>query len=114
MKAKIYHNPRCQKSREALQYLEEKNIEFEVIKYLDQKLNLEDLKSLLKQLNIPVINWVRKNEKIWKENYKGKELTENDILKAMVEEPKLIERPVVSINSKAVIARPVEKIDEIS
>lgn len=113
MKVKIYHNPRCKKSREALQYLEEKGLEFEVIKYLDQKLTKEELHALLTQLNIAASDWVRKNEKVWKELYKGKKMTELEILEAMEKEPKLIERPVVVYKDKAVIARPLEKIDTL-
>ena len=109
---KIYHNPRCSKSRQGLAILEDSKKEFEVIKYLDHTLS-EELNELIKFLNISPIDLVRKNEKIWKENYKGKELSDKEIIIAMVENPKLIERPIVINNNKAVIGRPPEKIAAI-
>ena len=72
---KIYHNPRCSKSREGLQILEKSNQSFEVIKYLDNKLNFDELKEIINQLQIKPIELVRKNEAIWKENHKGKTLS---------------------------------------
>ena len=110
---KIYHNPRCSKSRQGLAILEDSKKEFEVIKYLDHTLYEEELNELIKFLNISPIDLVRKNEKIWKENYKGKELSDKEIIIAMVENPKLIERPIVINNNKAVIGRPPEKIAAI-
>ncbi|KGL60739.1 MULTISPECIES: arsenate reductase (glutaredoxin) [unclassified Polaribacter] len=110
---KIYHNPRCSKSRQGLAILEDSKKEFEVIKYLDHTLSEEELNELIKFLNISPIDLVRKNEKIWKENYKGKELSDKEIIIAMVENPKLIERPIVINNNKAVIGRPPEKIAAI-
>ena len=65
-----------------------------------------------KKLNINPIQLVRKNEKVWKENYKGKDLSDHEIVKAMIENPKLIERPIVINNNKAVIGRPPETILE--
>lgn len=110
---KIYHNPRCRKSREGLQILENSGKEFEIIKYLDTVPTEEELKDILKKLNISPIQLVRKTEKIWKENYKGKELSDTEIIKAMVENPKLIERPIVINGDKAAIGRPPESILEI-
>ena len=110
---KIYNNPHCSKSRQGLAILEDSKKEFEVIKYLDYTLSEEELNELIKFLNISPIDLVRKNEKIWKENYKGKELSDKEIIIAMVENPKLIERPIVINNNKAVIGRPPEKIAAI-
>jgi len=110
---KIYHNPRCSKSRQGVAFLEAKNLTFETVKYLNQPLNIEELSNIITLLNIAPMELVRKNEKIWKENYKGKELTNEEIIKAMVENPKLIERPIIINDSKAVIGRPTEKIDTI-
>lgn len=106
----IYHNPRCRKSREALQLLESKGIEHQTILYLDQTLNTEELKALLNKLKIKAEELVRKNESIWKEQYKGQTLTEDDIILAMVNHPKLIERPIVVNDYRAVIGRPAENI----
>jgi len=110
---KIYHNPRCSKSRQGLAILEDSKNPFEVIKYLDKPFAKEELAELIKLLGIKPIDLVRKNEAIWKENYKGKTLTDNEIIEAMVNHPKLIERPIVVANGKAVIGRPPEIIKTI-
>ncbi|QSS97408.1 arsenate reductase (glutaredoxin) [Psychroflexus sp. ALD_RP9] len=110
---KIYHNPRCKKSREGLQILEEAKVEFEIIKYLDEAPSVTEIESILKKLNKRPIEVVRTNEKIWKENFKGKDLSDQDIIKAMHSFPKLIERPIVINNQKAVIGRPPEQIKSI-
>lgn len=110
---KIYHNPRCSKSRQGLALLENSGKEIEVIKYLETVPSIEELTEIINKLNIPPIQLVRKTEKIWKENYKGKELSDNELIKAMVENPKLIERPIVVNKNKAVIGRPPENIQTI-
>ncbi|SHI52882.1 arsenate reductase [Mesonia phycicola] len=110
---KIYHNPRCSKSREGLKMLEESGKDFQIIKYLDTPLSASEIKEILNLLNISAEELVRKNEKIWKENYKGKSLSEEEIITAMQENPKLIERPIVVNNKKAVIGRPSENIKKI-
>ena len=110
---KIYHNPRCRKSREGLQILENSGKEFEIIKYLEDIPSEEELAKIINKLNIKPIQVVRKNEKVWKENYKGKDLSDHEIVKAMIENPKLIERPIIINNNKAVIGRPPETILEV-
>ena len=109
----IYHNNRCSKSRQGLQILETLGKKFEVVKYLEDILTKEELSTIIDQLGISPIDLVRKNEVIWKENYKGKELSDVAIIEAMIAHPKLIERPIVINNGKAVIGRPPEKILEI-
>tara|TARA_R110002051_G_scaffold25673_1_gene62610 strand:- start:4883 stop:5224 length:342 start_codon:yes stop_codon:yes gene_type:complete len=110
---KIYHNPRCGKSREGLAILEASGKKFEVIKYLDQALSKKELQEILKLLKIHAIDLVRKNEAIWKQLYKGKTLTEDELINAFMAHPKLIERPIVIHNNKAVIGRPPEAIKKI-
>lgn len=110
---KIYHNPRCSKSREGLAILEASKLKFETIQYLDSPVSKQELIHLVELLKIKPIDLVRKNETIWKENYKSKTLTDNEIILAMVENPKLIERPIVINNGKAVIGRPPELIKSI-
>ncbi len=110
---KIYHNPRCSKSRQGLAILQEANVDFEIVEYLKTPLTAKEIKDLISKLNIDPIDLVRKSEAIWKENFKGKELSNEDIIKAMAENPKLIERPIVIHNDKAVIGRPPEKIVSI-
>ena len=109
----IYHNPRCRKSREGLEVLEKSGKDFEVIKYLDEVPSKEELKTLIGYLGIGPMELVRKNEAIWKEKYKGKTLSDDEIITAMVENPKLIERPIVVKGKKAVIGRPSEKINTL-
>jgi len=110
---KIYHNPRCSKSREGVKYLEEKGLDFQIIEYLKEDLSTTDLMEIIQKLGIQPIDLVRTKEAIWKENFKGKELTNDQIVEAMVLNPRLIERPIVIKNNKAVIARPLENIEEI-
>jgi arsenate reductase len=107
---KIYHNPRCSKSREGLAVLENSKKEFEIVKYLDAVPSKDELTKIIRLLDISPLQLVRKNEKIWKENFKGKELTDAEIIIAMVQNPKLIERPIIINNKKAVIGRPSESI----
>ena len=84
-----------------------------IIKYLDEKLTSEELEVIISKLCIKPIDLVRKNEAIWKSDYKGKTLADKDIIDAMVSHPKLIERPIVINGDKAVIGRPTESILEI-
>lgn len=109
----IFHNNRCSKSRCGLEILENSGKEFEVVKYLDNVPSEKELNEIISLLNITPIQLVRKNEKIWKEEFKGKELSDTEIVQAMVNNPKLIERPIVINGNKAVIGRPPENILEI-
>ena len=107
---KIYHNPRCRKSREGLQLLESSHQNFEIIDYLNNPPTEKELTDILKMLELDPIQLVRKNETVWKENYKNRELTDAEIVKAMCDNPKLIERPIVISGNKAVLGRPPENI----
>jgi arsenate reductase (glutaredoxin) len=109
----IYHNPKCSKSREGICFLDDLKIPYNIVKYLDNELTEDELKNIIKKLNINPIDLVRKKEKIWIENYKDKIMNDHDIILAMVQNPKLIERPIVINGNKAVIARPTERIKEI-
>ena len=110
---KIYHNPRCRKSREAVKYLEDKKIDFEIIEYLKTQITESKMKNLIGKLNINAIELVRRNEKVWKSNYKGGKMTEKKIIEILSNEPKLIERPIIETETKAVIGRPKENIDKL-
>lgn len=110
---KIYHNPRCSKSRQGLEIVTKSGKPFEVIKYLENNLSVEALKDIISLLKIKPIELVRKNEAIWKSNFKGKTLTDTEIIEAMANHPKLIERPIVINANKAVIGRPPELILQI-
>lgn len=110
---KIYHNTRCSKSRSGLEILEKSGKDFEVVKYLEDVPTAEGLKDIIKLLGIKPIELVRKGESIWKDSFKNKDLSDAEIITAMVENPKLIERPIVINGYKAVIGRPPELILEI-
>lgn len=109
----IYHNSRCGKSRECLAFLEDSGQEYKVVKYLDEVPSFEELKTIIKKLGIKPIELVRRKEKIWIENFKDKPLSDNEIIQIMISNPILIERPIVINGSKAVIARPLEKVASI-
>ena len=109
----IYHNPRCSKSRDGVQFLKDKNQEFQIVKYLENPLTEAELTALLQKLKMKPIELVRKTETIWKEQYKGKELSDAEVITAMVTNPKLIERPIVEHNNKAIVGRPTEAINEV-
>tara|TARA_B100001027_G_scaffold8510_2_gene5327 strand:- start:1826 stop:2164 length:339 start_codon:yes stop_codon:yes gene_type:complete len=110
---KIYHNPRCRKSREGIKYLESKKINFEVIDYIKNNLSSEQIRYILKKLQLKPIEIVRKNEKIWKEKYKGKDFTDDQLIRILSNEPKLIERPIIVSEKLGVIGRPAENIDRL-
>ncbi|MCL6218544.1 arsenate reductase (glutaredoxin) [Zunongwangia pacifica] len=109
----IYHNTRCKKSREGLEIVENSGKEYKIREYLKDPLSEDELKSLLTKLNMTAIQLVRKNEKVWKENFKDKDLSENELVRIMVENPKLIERPIVENETKAVVGRPPEDINNV-
>lgn len=110
---RIYHNPRCKKSREGLKHLESKNIEFELVEYLKDPLTEEELEKLLVKLNMKPQELIRTQEDYYKKNLKGKQFNDHEWIRIMVENPKLIRRPIVEKPYKAVIGDPPEEIDTI-
>ena len=109
----IWHNPRCSKSRNAVTLLEEKGIDAEVVKYLDTPPSREELVAVLKMLGISARELMRTKEAIYKELNLKEETDEDKLIDAMVENPKLIERPVVIKDGKAAIGRPIENIIDL-
>lgn len=109
----IYHNPRCSKSREGRQILEDSKKEFEVIEYMKSPLPKKDLELIVKKLKIKPIELVRKNEPLWKENFRDKNLNDDELIEIMIKNPQLIERPIVINGNKAVIGRPPILIKDI-
>lgn len=105
----IFHNSRCGKSRDCVAFLEQSGKEFEIIKYLENSPTFEELTEIIRKLNIPPLALVRQKEKIWMEKFKNTPMTDAEIIQAMVENPILIERPIVINGNRAVIARPLEK-----
>lgn len=109
----IYHNSRCGKSRECLVFLENSGQKYEIVKYLEKVPTFVELKEIIQKLDIKPIELVRQKEKIWTENFKDKQLTDDEIIQAMISNPILLERPIVVNGDKAVIARPLEKAEAI-
>lgn len=107
---KIYHNPRCGKSRAALSFLKENGFEPEVIEYLKNPPSVSELKEILKLGNLNAMDLIRTKEEIFINNYKGKSLSEDELLKIMVANPILIERPIIVNGDKMVIGRTEEQL----
>jgi arsenate reductase len=107
----IYHNPRCSKSRQTLKLLEDNDIQPEVRLYLEKPPSAAELKKLLKALDLSARDLLRKGEAEYKElGLADTNLSEAKLIAAMVEHPRLIERPVVVRNGKAVLGRPPENV----
>jgi arsenate reductase len=107
----IYHNPRCGKSRAGLAIAKELAETVEVRNYLKEELSLVELKKILKQLDYMPLELVRKNESLWRAEFKKRDLTDKEVAQAMIANPKLIERPILVIGDQAIIGRPTEKIE---
>ncbi|ATP57008.1 arsenate reductase (glutaredoxin) [Pedobacter ginsengisoli] len=110
---RIYHNSRCSKSRCALTVLEDSGKEFEVVNYLETIPTADELRTIIAKLGISAHELVRKSENIYKEQFKGRDLSDEEWVLAMIENPILIERPILVSDDLAVIARPTEKIYDI-
>lgn len=109
----IYHNPRCAKSRAALEILRQRRVPLEVVEYLKTPLSLSELRALRTKLALPPSAWVRKGEKEYKAAGLSAQSTEEDILKAMSDHPILMERPIVVRGQRAVVGRPPERVVEL-
>ena len=107
---KIYHNPRCSKSRQTLNLIKEAGKDVEIVEYLKNPPTADELREVLRKLNLPVEYLIRKNEDIYKTQYKGKELSEEEWIQALAEHPKMLERPIVVEGDKAVLGRPPENV----
>lgn len=107
---KLYHNPRCGKSRQGLAIIEQSGKPFEVIKYLENSPNTEELRQLLDKLQVKPLELIRQKESVWIKEFKGKDLTDEDLIAAMATHPILIERPIIIRGNTAIIGRPTEKI----
>ncbi len=112
-KITIWHNPRCSKSRNSMTLLEEKGVDVEVVKYLDTPPTKEELKTLLSQLDMSARELMRTKEDIYKKLGLKEVEDEEKLIEAMAENPKLIERPIVIKDGKAVIGRPIENVLEL-
>ncbi len=107
---KIYHNPRCKKSRAGLQFIKDKTNDIEIVEYLKNPISEGELKELLMKLNKNPLDMIRTQEAIYKSDFKGKNFTDDEWVKIMIENPKLIKRPIVVKNNKAVWGDPAEEL----
>ncbi len=110
---KVYHNPRCKKSRAGLQFLTDKGLKVEIINYIGDGISEAVLKDLLVRLNKKPEEIIRKQEAFYKSDLKGKNFTDNEWLRILSENPKLIQRPIIVKGYKAVIGDPVENINNL-
>ena len=110
---KIYHNPRCRKSRETLQLIKDRGEAVEIIEYLNEIPTIETLKSVLKKLGLKPLDIVRRGEAVFKENFKGKDYSDEEWLKILHENPKVIERPIVVKGDKAIVGRPPDNVQQL-
>lgn len=107
---KIYHNPRCSKSRQTLKLISDAGKDVEIVEYLNTPPTFDELKEIIGQLGISPEQLLRKNEAIFKEQFKGKSLSGDEWVQAMIDHPKLMERPIVVQGNKAVLGRPPENV----
>ena len=114
MTYKIYHNTKCKKSRGGLQYLEEKGIKPEIVEYLkDKPFTEKSLSEIVHKLGNKPAELIRTQETEYKQNYKGKDFSDDEWIKILVENPKLIRRPIIVKESKAVLGDVVGNIDAL-
>ena len=110
---RIYHNPQCKKSRAGLQYLQGKNLKFEIREYLKIPLSEKELEKLLVKLNKKPIELIRTQEEYYKKNLRGRNFSDHEWIRIICENLKLLQRPIVEADYKAVTGDPVENIDSI-
>jgi arsenate reductase len=113
MKAKIYHNPRCSKSRATLRLLEEHGVDVEIVEYLQTPPSADDIRGLLEKLGIPAAGLLRRGEGAFKASGLGPDSPADDLIALMAEEPIVIERPIVVVGKRARIGRPPESVLEL-
>lgn len=110
---RIYHNPRCSKSRAACTLIEGRGIPVQIVEYLETPPTRPELKALLSKLGMKPEDLVRRGEAVFKEKYAGRALTDEEWLDALVADPILMERPIVVLGDRAVLGRPPEKVLEL-
>tara|TARA_B100000768_G_scaffold84455_1_gene79838 strand:- start:5110 stop:5457 length:348 start_codon:yes stop_codon:yes gene_type:complete len=109
----IYHNPRCSKSRETLALIRENGGEPEIREYLKEIPSKEELKLVLAKLDLNIKDILRKGEKLYKDKFKGMNFTDEEWMTIVLENPKLMERPIVIKGNKAILGRPPENVLEL-
>ncbi len=112
-KLNIYHNPACKKSRAGLQFLKERGVDFNIVEYLKTPLTEKQVEKLLIKLNCKPAELLRTQEDYFKKNLKGKKFEEHELIKIMLQNPRLIRRPIVEAKYKAVVGDPAEEIETL-
>ena len=107
---KIYHNPRCSKSRQTLNLIKNKTKNYEIIEYLNEPLEFDDYKLIIEKMELKPINLLRIKETIWKEKYTGEVMSDNKIIESLVDNPQLMVRPIVTTKKQAIIGRPPDNV----
>jgi arsenate reductase (glutaredoxin) len=110
---RIYHNPRCRKSRAGLEYLQYKTGDFETIDYIRNGISQEEIREILGKMNIPPSNLVRTQEDYYKKQLKGKDIPGEEWIRILAENPRLMQRPIIVTEHKAVLGQPPENIDNL-
>ncbi len=110
---KIYHNSQCKKSRAGLEYLRGKGLDFEIVEYMKEPISEGDLEKLLMKLNSKPEEIIRRQEEYFKKKLKGKKFNDHEWIKIIVQNPRLLKRPIVEAQYKAVWGDPVERIEEV-
>jgi arsenate reductase len=110
---KIFHNPKCAKSRAGLEYLKSKTNEFVVVDYIRKGLSIDDIKEIILKTNLKPIDLVRKQEDIFKKELKGRSFNDDEWIKIIIENPKLLKRPVIIAKHKAVVEETGDNIDTL-
>jgi arsenate reductase (glutaredoxin) len=110
---RIYHNPRCRKSRAGLEYLQEKTSDFETIDYIKNGISPEEIREILEKMNTTPSNLVRTQEDYYKKQLKGKDISGEEWIGILAENPKLLQRPILVTEHKAVLGQPPENIDNL-
>jgi arsenate reductase (glutaredoxin) len=110
---KIYHNPRCKKSRDGLSYLQSKTSDIKIIEYLKEGLTIDQIKEILLKSNLKPLDLVRTQENLYKKELKGKKFTDAEWIDILVENPNLLQRPIILGQHKAILAQSAEETDKI-
>ncbi|ALR30708.1 arsenate reductase [Chryseobacterium sp. IHB B 17019] len=110
MLVKVLHNGNCSKSNAVLEYLDENGVPFEIINIVEDPLSVLEIKTVLKKLNQSVFHMIRKTEKLYLENFANKNLSEEEWIKVLSENPSLIQRPILIKGSVAMLGRPIENV----
>ncbi len=110
MLVKVLHNGNCSKSNAVLEYLDENGVPFEIINIVDDPLSILEIKTVLKKLNQSVFHIIRKTEKLYLEKFANKNLSEEEWIRVLSENPSLIQRPILIKGSVAMLGRPIENV----